>query len=528
MPHTAPPFMQAAPMTAPPRTGASPTALQARPWLPLDRRSPLGKAVPAAAAPGAQTVHLPGSQMPPQQSATAAFNVTRRSLGASPNDRTTHRALLPTALHPLPCNTGEANVFGAPPVAARQGSRPLGQRPLLGARDGVPARTDNTRSSAPGITHSAASSSLVSATSSVAGASALPAGATNVIQACSTTESLLRRHNSEQVFVAETVRVENHSVSITHSARSSHGKEEGMPALDVDGGGAAEATVRSLPAASVATAYPASQQPAPQPLVSAEAHLHRVVLLEADNARLAGALQFEEQAALTAAAAEQETRTQLSVAEAETAHEKSTSQKLLAELEQAKRDHNEQLAVHKALLAKSEEAVAVLTRESRGMAESLEITNEELFYTRASASSSARGWPTAASDSRFMPRSLDRIEHAEVKVLRAELARRDQELMDMAAARHRAAEQSERTAASLRAKLAELEMAVAATPSASSRASSTHRSETGSPGIRPPGDSCGQEDSVFMAAVATHVANATCAAGPPVRVGGRYAGSEPV
>eukprot|EP00971_Amphidinium_carterae_P240497 4774381-Amphidinium_carterae.1 len=29
---------------------------------------------------------------------------------------------------------------------------------------------------------------------------------------------------------------ENHSVSITHSARSSHGKEEGMPALDVDGG----------------------------------------------------------------------------------------------------------------------------------------------------------------------------------------------------------------------------------------------------------------------------------------------------
>merc|ERR1719221_1889395 len=69
----------------------------------------------------------------------------------------------------------------------------------------------------------------------------------------------------------------------------------------------------------------------------------------------------------------------------------------------------------------------------------------------------------------------------EVRMLRAELAKRDRELLAAAAARRRTADQSERAAAALRAKLAELEAAVAATPSTSSRASSPRSSERGSP-----------------------------------------------
>lgn len=66
-------------------------------------------------------------------------------------------------------------------------------------------------------------------------------------------------------------------------------------------------------------------------------------------------------------------------------------------------------------------------------------------------------------------------------MLRAELAKRDRELLAASAARRRSADSSERAAAALRAKLSELEAVVAATPSASSRASSPHRSDAGSP-----------------------------------------------
>mmetsp|Transcript_3629 Transcript_3629/g.7079 ORF Transcript_3629/g.7079 Transcript_3629/m.7079 type:complete len:622 (+) Transcript_3629:81-1946(+) len=70
---------------------------------------------------------------------------------------------------------------------------------------------------------------------------------------------------------------------------------------------------------------------------------------------------------------------------------------------------------------------------------------------------------------------------AGVQLLRAELAERDRELRAAAAARRRCANQSERTAAALRAKLTELEAIIAATPtpSTSSRASSPRSSERG-------------------------------------------------
>lgn len=83
--------------------------------------------------------------------------------------------------------------------------------------------------------------------------------------------------------------------------------------------------------------------------------------------------------------------------------------------------------------------------------------------------------PVDASD------SLVSFETPEVRMLRSELAKRDRELLAAASARRRTADQSERTAAALRAKLAELEAIVAATPSGSSRASSPPRSEGGSP-----------------------------------------------
>lgn len=74
---------------------------------------------------------------------------------------------------------------------------------------------------------------------------------------------------------------------------------------------------------------------------------------------------------------------------------------------------------------------------------------------------------------------------SEVRALRAELAERDRELLAAADARRKAAGQSEKVAAALRAKLTELEAVVAATPSASSRASSPHRSDCdfGSPSV---------------------------------------------
>jgi len=67
------------------------------------------------------------------------------------------------------------------------------------------------------------------------------------------------------------------------------------------------------------------------------------------------------------------------------------------------------------------------------------------------------------------------------QLLRAELAERDRELRAAAAARRRCANQAERTAAALRAKLTELEAVIAATPtpSTSSRASSPRSSERG-------------------------------------------------
>lgn len=60
----------------------------------------------------------------------------------------------------------------------------------------------------------------------------------------------------------------------------------------------------------------------------------------------------------------------------------------------------------------------------------------------------------------------------EAKLLRAELAKRDRELLAVAAARRLSADQSERAAAILRIKFNELEAVVAATPSTPSRASS--------------------------------------------------------
>lgn len=97
-------------------------------------------------------------------------------------------------------------------------------------------------------------------------------------------------------------------------------------------------------------------------------------------------------------------------------------------------------------------------------------------------------------------------ESPEVRLLRAELAKRDRELLAATAARRRTAEQSERVATALRAKLTELEAAVAATPSTSSRASSLHRSdhsdrgagasERGSPYLlQPPVDKAVQTES---------------------------------
>merc|ERR1712203_1090816 len=56
--------------------------------------------------------------------------------------------------------------------------------------------------------------------------------------------------------------------------------------------------------------------------------------------------------------------------------------------------------------------------------------------------------------------------------LRAQLAQRDRELVAVATARHRAAKQSEHVVAALRAKLCELEAAVAACSNPSSAASS--------------------------------------------------------
>lgn len=76
---------------------------------------------------------------------------------------------------------------------------------------------------------------------------------------------------------------------------------------------------------------------------------------------------------------------------------------------------------------------------------------------------------------------------AEVRALRAELAERDRELLAATTARRKAAGQSEKVAAALRAKLMELEAFVAATPSTSSRASSPHRSDCdfgGSPSVQ--------------------------------------------
>lgn len=67
-----------------------------------------------------------------------------------------------------------------------------------------------------------------------------------------------------------------------------------------------------------------------------------------------------------------------------------------------------------------------------------------------------------------------RGEPPEVEALRAELAKRDRRLLVLAAERRRSADQSERAAAALRARLSELEAAIQATPtpSTSSQASS--------------------------------------------------------
>lgn len=79
------------------------------------------------------------------------------------------------------------------------------------------------------------------------------------------------------------------------------------------------------------------------------------------------------------------------------------------------------------------------------------------------------------------------VESPEMRVLRGELAKRDRKLLAAAAAQRRSADQSERVASGLRARLAELEALVAATPtpSTSSRASSPPRSDAGSPCARP-------------------------------------------
>jgi len=97
---------------------------------------------------------------------------------------------------------------------------------------------------------------------------------------------------------------------------------------------------------------------------------------------------------------------------------------------------------------------------------------EERAKSSESAAAEAEGRSVAASSA---------LESAEVRLLRAELAKRDRELLAAAAARRRTADQSERAAAALRAKLTELEAAVAATPSTSSRASSPRSSERGGP-----------------------------------------------
>lgn len=124
------------------------------------------------------------------------------------------------------------------------------------------------------------------------------------------------------------------------------------------------------------------------------------------------------------------------------------------------------------------------------------------------------GWASGAGGAAESP---------EVRALRSELAKRDRRLLAAAAAQRRSADQSERVASGLRARLAELEALVAATPtpSASSRASSPPRSEEagGSPFLsaatRPPAaDQAVQTEQPLYASAELGAPGAPGAPGP--------------
>lgn len=114
----------------------------------------------------------------------------------------------------------------------------------------------------------------------------------------------------------------------------------------------------------------------------------------------------------------------------------------------------------------------------------LDLENAELRRTVDLLRSTTAPIPAEGS---YSTRPCSVIAEDEVRFLRTELARRDKELLVSANARRKAADQAERGAAALRAKLAELEAMVAATPSTSSRASSSPRgSEIGAPCVNSP------------------------------------------
>jgi len=122
---------------------------------------------------------------------------------------------------------------------------------------------------------------------------------------------------------------------------------------------------------------------------------------------------------------------------------------------------------------------------------------EELEQLKAELEERTRGgWEV---DSSGNAGAVDSLEGVEVRLLRAKLAKRDRELLAAAAARRRTADQSERAAAALRAKLTELEAAVAATPSTSSRASTPRSSERGGPSDVPGVDRAVQTEFEVLA-----------------------------
>lgn len=111
------------------------------------------------------------------------------------------------------------------------------------------------------------------------------------------------------------------------------------------------------------------------------------------------------------------------------------------------------------------------------LVEELEAAKAELVDERARANpKGAATSPSGEVEMNSGPYSRGRksVEEMEVEVLslRAVLAKRDRELLVATRARRRCADEAERAAASLRAKFAELEAVIAASPSSSSRASS--------------------------------------------------------